>query len=78
MFIIPCDFQVTIAAGTVIRADQAIAYSVFERRSCGYGSKRPRYSYWALTATTDPQEFLLIRRLISRPGQYTFYLCFVP
>ncbi len=78
VFIIPCDFQVTIAAGTVIRADQAIADAVFERRSCGDGSKGPRYSDWALTATADPQEFLLIRRLISRPGQYTFYLCFAP
>ncbi len=78
VFIIPCDFQVTIAAGTVIRADQAIADAVFERRSCGDGSKGPRYSDWALTATADPREFLLIRRLISRPGQYTFYLCFAP
>ena len=58
------------------RADQAIADAVFERRSCGDGSKGPRYSDWALTATADPQEFLLIRRLISRPGQYTFHLCF--
>src|SRR5216684_2240942 len=41
VFIIPCDFQVIIAAGTVIRADQAIADAVFERRSCGDGSKGP-------------------------------------
>ena len=38
----------------------------------------PRYSDWALIATKDPQEFLLIRRLISRPDQYTFYLCCAP
>ena len=29
-------------------------------------------------ATADPREFLLIRRLISRPGQLTFYLCYAP
>jgi SRSO17 transposase len=63
VFIIPCDFCVVTPAGTVIRADQAVADAVFERRSCGNGSKGPRYSDWALTATADPREFLLIRRL---------------
>ena len=29
-------------------------------------------------ATADPRESLLIRRLISRPDQYTFYLCYAP
>jgi Transposase DDE domain len=78
VFIIPCDFAVTTAAGTVTRAEQAVADAVFERRSCGNGSKGPRYSDWALTATADPREFLLIRRLVSRPDQYTFYLCYAP
>jgi len=41
VLIIPCDYQVTTAAGTVIRADQAAADAVFERRSCGTGSKGP-------------------------------------
>jgi hypothetical protein len=35
-------------------------------------------SDWALAATADPREFLLIRRLISRPEQLTFYLCYAP
>ena len=78
VFIIPCDFALTTTAGTVIHAQQAVAEAVFERRSCGNGSKGPRYSDWALTATADPREFLLIRRLISRPDQYTFYLCYAP
>ena len=78
VFIIPCDYQVTTPAGTIIRADEAAADSVFERRSCGTGSKGPRFSDWALTATADPREFLLIRRLISRPDQCTFYLCYAP
>jgi hypothetical protein len=52
---------------------------VFERRSCGNGTKGPRYSDWALIATTCPREFLLIRRLPSREkNQYTFYLCWAP
>src|SRR5258708_27447344 len=52
--ILPCDYQVKTAAGTVIRADQAVADAVFERRSCGNGSKGPRFSDWALTATSHP------------------------
>ena len=47
----------------VIRADQAVTGAVFERRSCGNGTKGPRYGDWALIATADPREFLLIRRL---------------
>jgi hypothetical protein len=64
--IIPCDYRVTLARNTVIRADDAISDAVFERRSCGNGTKGPRYSDWALTATAGPREFLLIRRLPSR------------
>ncbi len=76
--IIPCDYQVTTPAGTVIRADEAAAGAVFERRSCGTGTKGPRFSDWALTATGQPGQSLLIRRLISRPDQCTFYLCWAP
>ncbi len=53
----------------MIRADEAVKDAVFERRSCGTGTKGPRLSDWALTATASPRHFLLIRRLISRPGQ---------
>jgi SRSO17 transposase len=76
--IIPCDYRVTLAKNTVIRADQAIAEAVFERRSCGNGTKGPRYGGWALLATADPREFLLIRRLDRQENQYTFYLCWAP
>ena len=76
--IIPCDYRVTLAKNTVIRADQAIADAMFERRSCGNGTKGPRYSDWALLATADPREFLLIRRLDRAENQYTFYLCWAP
>jgi len=76
--IIPRDYQVTMPSGTVIRADQAVKDAVFERRSCGNGCKGPRYSDWALTATATAGQYLLIRRLISRPDQLTFYLCWAP
>jgi SRSO17 transposase len=76
--IIPCDYPVTTPAGTTIRADQAISSAVFERRSAGNGSKGPRYSDWAMTATGIEGQYLLIRRLICRPDQYTFYLCWAP
>ena len=52
---------------------------MFERRSCGDGEKGPRYGDWALTATADPREFLLICRLPAREkNQYAFYLCRAP
>ena len=76
--IIPCDYQVTTPAGTTIRADQAVTDAIFERRSCGNGSKGPRYSDWAMTATAVAGQCLLIRRLISRPDSCTFYLCWAP
>ena len=76
--IIPCDYQVRLPSGTTIRADQAVAEAVFERRSCGNGSKGPRYSDWAMTATATPGQYLLIRRLTSRPDSHTFYLCWAP
>jgi SRSO17 transposase len=71
--IIPCDYQLTLPSGTTIRADQAVEHAVFERRSCGNGSKGPRYSDWAMTATATPGQYLLIRRLVSRPDSHTFY-----
>ena len=78
VFIVPCNFTVTTPAGSAITAEEAVADAVFERRSCGNGSKGPRYSDWSLVATADPRESLLIRRLISRPDQYTFCLCYAP
>jgi SRSO17 transposase len=76
--IIPCDYPVPLPSGAVIRADQAVKDAIFERRSCGNGSKGPRYSDWAMTATGIKGQYLLIRRLISRPDQLTFHLCWAP
>jgi len=76
--VVPCDFRVTLPSGAVIRAEEAIRDAVFELRSCGNGAKGPRFADWALTATSSPRHFLLIRRLISRPDDLTFYLCWAP
>jgi SRSO17 transposase len=76
--IIPRDYQVTLPSGKTIRAEEALASARFERRSCGTGTKGPRYSDWAMTATAVPGQYLLIRRLVSRPDQCTFCLCWAP
>ena len=76
--IIPRDYQIRLPSGAAIRAEQAVPDAVFERRSCGNGSKGPRYSDWAMTATAVQGQYLLIRRLLSRPDSYTFYLCWAP
>ena len=76
--VVPCDFRVTFPSGAVVRADEAVRDAVFELRSCGNGSKGPRFADWALLATSSPRHFLLIRRLISRPDDLTFYLCWSP
>jgi SRSO17 transposase len=76
--VIPRDFRLTLPSGAVIRADEAVRDAVFERRSCGNGSKGPRFADWALTATSSPRHVLLIRRLLSRPDDLAFYLCWSP
>jgi SRSO17 transposase len=76
--VIPRDFRVAVPSGAVVKAEEAAGDAVFERRSCGNGSKGPRYADWALLATASPRHVLLIRRLISRPGDLTFYLCWSP
>jgi hypothetical protein len=79
VMIIPCDYRVTIAAGTSpVRANGMVNDAVFERRSCGNGTKGPRYGGWAMIATARPREFLLIRRLDREKNPYTFYLCWAP
>jgi SRSO17 transposase len=76
--VIPRDFRITLPSGAVIKAEAAVTDAVFERRSCGNGSKGPRLADWALAATASPRHVLLIRRLISRPDNLTFYLCWAP
>ncbi|MGH7735209.1 MAG: IS701 family transposase, partial [Gemmatimonadales bacterium] len=74
--IIPCDYRVTLAKGTApARAENAARDAVFERRSAGNGTKGPRWGWWALLATEDPEEFLLVRKLDREKNPYTYYLC---
>jgi len=71
--IIPSTWQVTLPSGTFIKAGQVIRDAQFEERSCGNGTKGPRYGHWALIATADPREFLLIRRFPDREkNEYAF------
>ncbi len=72
--IIPCDYRVTLAKDKVIRADQAIPGAIFERRSCGNGTKGPRYGDWALIATADPREFYLCWAPEGRPATMTYFI----
>jgi SRSO17 transposase len=76
--VIPRDFRITLPSGAVIKAEAAARDAVFERRSCGNGSRGPRLADWALAATASPRHVLLIRRLLSRPDNLTFYLCWSP
>ena len=76
--VVPRDFRITLPSGAVTRAEDAVRDAAFEQRSCGNGSKGPRFADWALLATSSPRHVLLIRRLISRPDDLTFYLCWAP
>jgi hypothetical protein len=74
--IVPCDYQVALAKGAAKgRAKDAARDAAFERRSAGNGTKGPRYGWWALLATADPGEFLLVRRLDREKNPFTYYLC---
>ena len=78
VFIVPATFTITTPAGTTTTAAQAAADAVFERRPCGRGTKGPRLFDWALIATDDPCQVLLVRRLITRPDQLAYFTCHVP
>jgi SRSO17 transposase len=74
--IVPCDCRITLAKGAApARAQDAARDAVFERRSAGNGTKGPRYGWWALLATADPEEFLLVRKMEREKNPYTYYLC---
>jgi SRSO17 transposase len=78
VFAVPSNHQITTRSGSTWTAEQAAAHAVFERRPCGMGSKGPRYFDWALVATGSPNHVLLVRRLISRPDQLAYFICWVP
>ena len=79
VFAVPSDHHLSTGPHTPpTTASEATKTAVFERRSCGDGSKGPRYFDWAMIATASPKHFLLIRRLISRPDQLAYFTCYVP
>ena len=81
VFAIGVDFRLTTSGREQMRADQALNLvepGGWNRRSCGAGSKGPRYYDWAWIATASPRHHLLIRRSISNPGELAYYLAFVP
>lgn len=82
---VPRDETVTMAGTRPVRLD-ALAASVplvFERRSCGAGSKGARYYDWALAEVPCPsdagparrrwQHLLLVRRSITDPSDLAFF-----
>jgi SRSO17 transposase len=81
VFAVGVDFRLTTSGREQMRADQALNLvepAGWNRRSCGAGSKGPRYYDWAWIATASPRHHLLIRRSISNPGELAYYLAFVP
>ena len=75
--IIPCDYKVTLAKGTAkVSAKDAARDAVFEWRSAGNGTKGPRRAWWALIATEDPDEFLLVQE--TGPGEEPVHVLPVP
>ena len=77
--IIPCDYRVTLAQDTVIRADQAVNGRRVRAAVLRERHERPPLRRLGAAATADPREFLLIRRFPDRDkNQYAFYLCHAP
>jgi SRSO17 transposase len=74
------DFAIATATGPH-RADHLttlVPVQVWERRSCGAGSKGPRLYDWAIVSTRSPRHVLVIRRSVSTPSELAFFYCHVP
>lgn len=76
-----CAFHTDLAAGTRLRADEAVARYASHRRSwqiCSVtGSKGERRYAWAWIATTSPRHFLLIRKHLTT-GELAYHYCYIP
>ncbi|HET6704321.1 IS701 family transposase [Amycolatopsis sp.] len=86
---IPVDLPLVGSRGQATRADKAASLlkpEVFERRSCGDGTKGGRFYDWAAVAVTVKDQppaggmthTLLIRRSTSDPGDVELFLCHAP
>ncbi|TMR97222.1 IS701 family transposase [Nonomuraea basaltis] len=75
-------FTLTLAAGTFLTCEQAVARHCKQKRkwtirSAGDGSKGERTYAWAWIATASPVHYLLIRKHRTT-GELAFHYCFVP
>jgi SRSO17 transposase len=78
---VPCSFRITLACGTVLRADATLRILTarsWQIASCGPGSKGERRYAWAWIGTASPRHFLLIRRSLSKPTDLAYFFCHVP
>ena len=62
---------------------KALPPTVWQRLSCGAGSKGERLYDWAVQTIHGPQEapwqrWMLVRRSLSDPSELAYYLCFAP
>ena len=86
---VPVDLPLVTAGGAATRPDHVLATvgkAVWERRSCGHGTKGERNYDWATVTVTvkdqPPAEgyghTLLIRRSVSDPSELEFFLAHAP
>ncbi|MCA1674142.1 MAG: IS701 family transposase, partial [Actinobacteria bacterium] len=86
---VPVDLPLLDARGRPTRPDRVLATlspTVWERRSCGKGTKGERYYDWAAVAGTvkdqppshDYAHTLLVRRSVSTPIEIEFFLTHAP
>jgi len=79
---VPCNFVITLAAGTKVTCAEAVRRLVkdkrrWEVRSAGKGSKGDRWYAWAWIGTASPRHHLLIRRHLTT-GELAFHFCYLP
>lgn len=86
---VPVDLPLVAPAGGTTRPDRMLAMmpqAMWERRSCGQGTKGARYYDWATVAVTIAGQApadgyahtLLIRRSVSAPTELEFFLAHAP
>jgi hypothetical protein len=82
---VPVDLPLVTPGGGATRPDHVLATvpnAVWERRSCGAGTKGERYYDWAAVAVTVNNQppadgyahTLLIRRSVADPSEIEFFL----
>jgi SRSO17 transposase len=86
---VPVDLPLVAPGGGTTRPDRTLATvpkTVWERRSCGEGTKGARYYDWAAVAVTVAGQVaadgyahtLLIRRSVADPSELEFFLAHAP